>query len=46
MTQDPDVYAEPHIFRPERFLVGECTDPREAVFGFGRRWEILQLHMH
>ena len=37
MTQDPDVYPEPHIFRPERFLDGEYADPREAVFGFGRR---------
>lgn len=38
MTHDPDVYPDPMIFRPERFL-GEspAPDPRALVFGFGRR---------
>jgi cytochrome P450 len=40
MTQDPEVYPSPQLFLPERFL-GEkgttVTDPRDMVFGFGRR---------
>ncbi|KZT41974.1 cytochrome P450 [Sistotremastrum suecicum HHB10207 ss-3] len=48
MTRDETVYPEPDVFRPERFLTksrgGDCQtdaeiplDPREFVFGFGRR---------
>ncbi|KAI0632668.1 cytochrome P450 [Trametes polyzona] len=42
MTQDPDVYPEPERFYPERYLNMspeelERTDPRDVVFGFGRR---------
>ncbi|KAI0640925.1 cytochrome P450 [Trametes meyenii] len=38
MTQDPDVYPEPEKFNPERYLdQGEKSDPRDVVFGFGRR---------
>lgn len=37
MTQNPEVYPEPHIFRPERYLESELPDPRDTVFGFGRR---------
>ncbi|KAJ5900079.1 hypothetical protein N7495_004823 [Penicillium taxi] len=41
MTQDPETYANPTEFKPERFLQedGRDTepDPENAVFGFGRR---------
>jgi hypothetical protein len=37
MMRDPDNYKDPHAFRPERFLDNRSLDPREAVFGFGRR---------
>ncbi|CDO76596.1 hypothetical protein BN946_scf184868.g10 [Trametes cinnabarina] len=42
MTQDPNVYPEPEKFLPERFLNmsqddAQRTDPRNIVFGFGRR---------
>jgi cytochrome P450 len=38
MSRDPLVYSNPEVFDPERFL-GEHpeADPREHVFGFGRR---------
>ncbi|KAI0742389.1 cytochrome P450 [Daedaleopsis nitida] len=42
MTQDPDVYPDPQLFNPDRFMGlsaadAERTDPRNLVFGFGRR---------
>ncbi|EGN94699.1 hypothetical protein SERLA73DRAFT_187753 [Serpula lacrymans var. lacrymans S7.3] len=42
MMNDSEIYPEPHRFRPERYLEmtdeeAERHDPREAVFGFGRR---------
>ncbi|KAH9934613.1 cytochrome P450 monooxygenase, partial [Amylocystis lapponica] len=42
MTRDETVFPEPEIFRPERFekmatFTSELTDPRNLVFGFGRR---------
>ncbi|GAP92623.2 putative cytochrome P450 oxidoreductase [Rosellinia necatrix] len=40
-THDPDVYAEPEAFKPERFLAGDGREPEPSphrfVFGFGRR---------
>ncbi|KFY34347.1 hypothetical protein V494_06846 [Pseudogymnoascus sp. VKM F-4513 (FW-928)] len=40
-THDPAVYPDPMIFRPERFLETPThkpeTDPRNFIFGFGRR---------
>lgn len=37
-THDPATYSEPMEFRPERFLGDNPErDPREYVFGFGRR---------
>ena len=39
ITQDPEMFPEPDIFRPERFL--DATNPKLAnftiPFGFGRR---------
>ncbi|KAI1209572.1 putative cytochrome P450 oxidoreductase OrdA-like protein [Annulohypoxylon truncatum] len=40
-THDPDVYRDPMIFKPERFLETDGhkpePDPRMFAFGFGRR---------
>lgn len=42
MAHDEDIYDEPEKFRPERFLQANAggkpvDDPRNIVFGFGRR---------
>ncbi|KAI8992754.1 cytochrome P450 [Trametes punicea] len=42
MTNDPEIYPEPEKFDPERYVgmspeEAERTDPRNVVFGFGRR---------
>jgi cytochrome P450 len=37
ITQNPAIYDEPHLFRPERFMDDKQLDPREMIFGFGRR---------
>jgi Cytochrome P450 len=45
MLNDPDVWPEPQSFRPERFLdklSPDQFDPKEVVFGFGRRF-VLDL---
>jgi len=40
MLYDKDVYPEPHVFRPERFLKDGKLNPNvrdvDAAFGFGR----------
>ncbi|KAI5116388.1 hypothetical protein M0805_006560 [Coniferiporia weirii] len=44
-THNPDVYQDPLVFNPDRFLPSQNpalgrapeTDPRQFVFGFGRR---------
>ncbi|KAG8796352.1 hypothetical protein FRC12_000069 [Ceratobasidium sp. 428] len=38
MMHDPEVYPDPHVFRPSRFMPpNSAPDPRKHVFGFGRR---------
>ena len=41
MARDPSRYKNPETFNPDRFLPSDGTepeyDPREIVFGFGRR---------
>jgi hypothetical protein len=47
MTRDEQMYPEAGLFSPERFMnqngkEADQTDPRDFVFGFGRR-QVLQL---
>lgn len=44
MTHDPKVYKKPMEFNPGRFL-GDAPeqDPKEIVFGFGRRFVQILL---
>ena len=37
LTRNPEIYDDPESFRPERFIDGKQLDPRQLVFGFGRR---------
>ena len=37
MARNPEIYDDPQSFRPERFIDGKPLDPRQMVFGFGRR---------
>jgi len=37
MCNDPTYYYEPNSFNPDRFLALPEYDPRNLVFGFGRR---------
>ncbi|KAF9024334.1 cytochrome P450 [Hymenopellis radicata] len=38
ITHDPELYSDPHTFKPERHLGPHPeTDPYKFVFGFGRR---------
>ncbi|KAI0857327.1 cytochrome P450 oxidoreductase OrdA-like protein [Xylaria cubensis] len=37
-THDPELYHKPESFDPSRFIdPSSCRDPRDFVFGFGRR---------
>ena len=39
ITRDPENYTDPMEFKPERFLGDKPElDPRDVVFGFGRRY--------
>ncbi|KAJ6502264.1 cytochrome P450 [Mycena sanguinolenta] len=41
MVHDPEIYADPLVFNPSRFIASDGhtpePDPRDVVFGFGRR---------
>jgi len=42
MTRDEQMYPEAEFFHPERFMnqngnEADQTDPRDFIFGFGRR---------
>ncbi|KAJ6597185.1 cytochrome P450, partial [Mycena vulgaris] len=45
MAHDPEFYADPMTFNPSRFIASEGhtpePDPRDLVFGFGRRCKLL-----
>ncbi|KAK5994311.1 Cytochrome P450 monooxygenase CLM2 [Cladobotryum mycophilum] len=36
-THDPETYPNPEIFEPERFLSRNEPDPKNLIFGYGRR---------
>jgi cytochrome P450 len=44
MLRDEEVYPDPNVFNPDRFIkegvlsFQETRDPREIIFGFGRRY--------
>ena len=49
MTRDEEVYPDAESFKPERFIKNgilnkEIRDPRDIVFGFGRRYVLLRFH--
>ena len=46
IARSEDVYGDPDVFRPERFLDPDLdpdsSDPRNIVFGHGRRYVALR----
>jgi hypothetical protein len=47
MTRDEEVYPDPESFKPERFIKSgtlnkDIRDPRDIVFGFGRRCVLIR----
>jgi cytochrome P450 len=48
MTRDEEVYPDPESFKPERFIQNgtlnkNIRDPRDIVFGFGRRCVLFRF---
>ena len=50
MVRDPSRYKDPESFNPDRFIPSDGTepedDPREIVFGFGRRLVSQSISIH
>jgi hypothetical protein len=47
MSRDKEMYPDPSVFRPERFLGSSPqSDPRKLFFGFGRRRCPGTCHLH
>lgn len=51
MSRDESIYHQPHEFLPERYLDEmlspekvEVMDPKNLVFGFGRRYATVSYH--
>ena len=48
MLRNEDVYPDANSFKPERFLNQDGTlnesmpNPEDVIFGFGRRYDILE----
>jgi Cytochrome P450 len=51
MTRDEHMYPEPELFNPERFMneagtETDSTDPKDFIFGFGRRQVMMMCPFH
>ena len=51
MTRDEQMYPEPELFNPERFMNENLTeadpvDPKDFIFGFGRRQVVMMCPFH
>lgn len=50
ILHDPEVYADPFEFRPDRFInkdgIETPLDPRAASFGFGRRSDYIPISLN
>jgi cytochrome P450 len=49
MTRDEEAYPDPESFKPERFIKNgalnkDIRDPRNIIFGFGRRCISSKFH--
>jgi len=48
MTRDERMYPKPELFNPDRFMnqdktKADLTDPKDFIFGFGRRQVIIHV---
>ena len=43
MLRDPEVYEDPDLFKPSKYMgLNEAPNPEDVAFGFGRRL----VHVH